>query len=94
MKLIVNTISSEQITKSKQITKGWWTFTTEYIDRNDYGPKYSFLNWDSKPVKDPTEGDMAQQAQKFLTETGDYHPYLEGYRVNDASHEIYMEFGS
>lgn len=75
------------------MAKGWWSFTTDYIDL-DSGPNYDFLNWDSKPVRNPTEGDMAKQAQKFLTETDDYHPYLEGYEVDQDSHEIHMQFGS
>jgi len=92
MKLIINTISSEKITPKKRMAEGEYTFTTGYIDRDD--PDYVWLEWESRPVTNPTEGDMATQAQKFLSDTGDYHPYLEGYDINREQKTIHMGFGS
>lgn len=93
-KLIINTISSEKITPNKQMGKGGFVFTAGYIDRDDQGPNYKWLTWESKRVHNPTEGDMAKQAQKFLTETDNYHPYLEGYDIDREKKTIHMGFGS
>ena len=92
MKLIINTISSEKITPKKQMAEGEYIFTAGHIDRDD--PDYAWLTWESRPVTNPTEGDMATQAQKFLSDTGDYHPYLEGYDINRDQKTIHMGFGS
>ena len=91
-KLIINTISSEKITPKKQMAKGKYVFTADYININD--PHLTLNTWESRLVTNPTEGNMATQAQKFLSDTGDYHPYLEGYDINRDQKTIHMEFGS
>ena len=92
MKLIINTISSEKITPKKRMAEGEYVFTAGYIDRDD--PKLTWNIWEGRKVTNPTEGDMATQAQKFLRETGDRHPYLEGYGINRDQKTIHMGFGS
>ena len=94
MKLIINTPSSEKITPNARMCPGVWTFIAEYINLDEPGYIFNFIDWVSEAVNNPTEGDMAKQAQKFLTQTGDWHQYLEGYSLDHAKHEIYMEFGS
>ena len=91
-KLIINTISSEKITPKKQMAEGDFTFTAGYIDRDGY--KTPWRIWKGYSVRNPTEGDMAKQAQKFLNETGDWHPYLEGYEIDQEARTIHMGFGS
>ena len=94
MKLIINTISSEKITPKKKMAEGDYVFTAGYIDRDDHGPNYTWLTWESRSVHNPTEGDMATQAQKFLTDTDNWHPYLEGYDIDQEARTIHMGFGS
>jgi len=94
MKLIINTISSEKITPKKQMAEGEYVFTVGYIDRDDKGPDYTWLTWESRTVMNPTEGDMAKQAQKFLSDTEDFHPYLEGYDIDHNQKTIHLGFGS
>ena len=91
-KLIINTISSAKIDSDAPMGKGNWVFTAGYLDRKDR----VWNTWESRSVRNPTEGDMATQAQRFLSEDIESvpHPYLEGYKVNENSHTISMEFGS
>jgi len=88
MKLIVNTISSVKINPSKIIRKGKYQFSTAYLELG----KTQFKTWKSKVIKNPTEGNMMEEAQKFLDETDDWHAYLEDFTVGED--EIEMHFGS
>lgn len=92
-KLIVNTISSMKLSPKKQIAKGKFKFTAHYIPRD--APNLKILKWVSKRfITNPTESSLAKQAQKFLSETGDWHAYLEGIEIKKASREIHMLLGS
>jgi len=86
-KLIVDTISSVHITPGKLIRKGKFKFSGIYLDQCDEA-----RTWKSKVFKNPTEADLKKEAQRFLTETGDWHAYLEDFTVGED--EIEMHFGS
>ena len=101
MKLIINTPSSEKITPGKKMAKGDYVFAADYLSRpspgmetgGQYNPGIE-MTWESRVVHNPDEGDMATQAQKFLSDTGDWHPYLEGYDIDSEKRTIHMGFGS
>ena len=95
MKLIVNTPSTVKITPKKALTKERkkpFVFTSIYIKSDD--PQHIAQTWESRPVYNPTEDDLTIQAQRFLTETGDYHPYLEGFDIDKKAGTISIGMGS
>ncbi len=95
MKLIVNTISSMKLSPTLLLTekrKKPFVFTSIYTERDD--PDNTVQTWESRPVRNPTEGDLATQAQKFLTETADRHVYLEGIDIDKKAGTISMGMGS
>ena len=95
MKLIINTPSSVSITPKKALTeqrKKPFVFTSIYIEHDDR--QNIVQTWESRPVYNPTEGDLAIQAQRFLTETGDWHPYLEGFDIDKKAATISIGMGS